>query len=148
MVIEGSTPQEVAEMLALMGFPGLSELAEARVVRNHHRVQARLSAELVYSHWTPEAVRELLSSLPEQTRRFLVHLILMGDLTVAMAAQHLNLADSKPIGSMLASIRRRAEQMRLPNPVLSEVGDDESVRHVRLELPFRDAATRQMRGEP
>jgi len=64
----------------------------------------------------------------------------------AVVAKRLGLPGPKPIGPMLASVRKRAEQMGLPNPVLSELEDDETVRIVRADLHFRDAALRHLSG--
>lgn len=148
-VVEGETPQEVAEMLTLMGVPMPSGDVEARAHIRATKLHVRAMAEkVVISHWNPDAVREFIATLPDQTRKFLLQLIVGGETTAIEAAQRLQLHDPKPIGSMLASIRRHAEQMRLPTPVLSEAGDDGSVRRLKLDLTFRDAATRHLRGEP
>ena len=154
--VEGDTPKEVAEMLDLLGMsprkvavqaPAATLPVELAAARRVLRLRSEAGGTRP-PHWTPVNAGEFLHSLPAPTRRLLLCLI-EPDLSAAptsVLARQLGLPDPKPIGSMLASIRRRAEQMGLPCPVTSEVGEDQTVRVVRLELPFRDAARRHFTG--
>jgi hypothetical protein len=174
VVIEGSTPQEVAETLSLLGFgDGRGTISlPASDLAPQHAVQVIVSSaerqgvpspfkrprEAEHpTHWTPDAVGALLQGLPDGGRNLLRLLLeVPRPVPTIVLARALDLADPKPIGPMLASIRRRAAQMGKRNPVISESrlgvtdnpsADEHPGRFVHLELEFRDAAHRHLRGE-
>jgi hypothetical protein len=134
VTVEGDSPQEVAEMLAMLGH----SVAHSHGRGTSRRLPDKLASSLhtLYG-WSPSEVARFLEGLPATTQAMLRLVIRMpSGVPTFILANELGLPDPKPIGSMLASIRRRAEMLGVPNPILSEPGEE--ARTVTLDQ--RDAA--------
>ena len=118
-------------MLSLLGLPHL------RTQGRRLPDQAAGALHTLYG-WTPTEVMRFLEGLPPATAMMLRRVIAMPNgIPTSMLATELGLPDPKPIGSMLASIRRRAEVLGVANPVVSHAGEE--ARTVALDQKFREA---------
>lgn len=147
MAIVPETPEETAMLLRNAGFSAPVAVAPAAPVATQSSPVAPNAPDHPWSRGNAAHFLDELGDGP--TRTLVDHLMQTRRPAVTTdVAQALHLEDAKPLGSMVATIRRVATTIGLPAPIISEVTPDGKSRVFRLDAGFRAALEDLARKAP
>lgn len=132
-IIETESAAELSQILSAMGL-------------SISPVSNKQPEDVVPSHagrWSERDAGRFMRSLRDGAQKLVKLLLARGDMTTTQVAEALDYEDNRPIGGIMAGLRRVAQETGLPCPVESlEVNGE---RRLVVDVDFRAVARKALR---